>query len=121
MTRDREKGASPEMMPKREQIESLRDLLADSFTRSELQMFLELYGYGDAAESVRLDVSPRRYSFELVQALENRGLIDSDFFDRLARERPHRAALLRRLRESGLAGDKGDSSAIATTERRKGL
>src|SRR5262249_3350817 len=47
--------------------------------------------FAKATEAVNPNVGGARYFFDVVQALDHRGLIQAEFFDRLAAERPERA------------------------------
>jgi hypothetical protein len=88
-----------------EKIERLRVFLADSFETSELERFLKLRGYREVAASVSQNLGLTQYSFSVVEALDQRGLINIQFFDHLARERPRKEAVIRGLRAFWLDAD----------------
>jgi hypothetical protein len=94
------------MATKGEQIGGLRDFFVDSFRASELEMFLTVNGYEEVAAAVNQSVGSIEYFFNVVQALNRRGLIDDEFFVRLRRERPAKDALIRGLQESWLVEGK---------------
>jgi hypothetical protein len=84
-------------------MESLCDFLQDSFKPSDLNRFLIFKGYGKVAATVNPNVGGIDYSFNVVQALNRRGLIDAGFFQRLREELPRKEARIVVLQESWLA------------------
>ena len=90
-----------------ETIKGLRDFFGDSFTASELKMFLSVNGYGEVASAVDPGVGGLEYFFEVARALERRGLIDDAFFDHLERERPRKRVEIQAFRGRPAAGPSG--------------
>src|SRR5262249_32094347 len=100
-----------------ERIQALGDFLRESFALHPLGQFLVTKGYADVADAVHTDVGWNPYAFEVVQELGRRGLIDAAFFDRLAQERPARAAEIQSLKGSWLVeGKTGASPSGRTTQ-----
>ena len=75
-----------------ERIRGLRDFFADSFTVTELEMFLTMNEYGEVVDAVNQQAGGIEYSFAVAQALQRRGLIDEKFFERLREERSGKRA-----------------------------
>src|SRR5262249_25429170 len=96
------KGASPPMATKSEQIRELCDFFAASFKAPELAMFLAMNEYAEVASAVDQGVGSVEYFFNVVTALDRRGLIKDVFFARLRQERPNKDAVIRGLQESWL-------------------
>jgi 3',5'-cyclic AMP phosphodiesterase CpdA len=71
-----------------EKYEKLRDFFRDAFKVSELDMFLKLNGFAEVAGAVNPNAPGIHYVFEVVEAMDRRGLVDAAFFDRLSKERP---------------------------------
>jgi hypothetical protein len=88
-----------------ERIRGLRDFFAESFTVSELGMFLTVNGYGEVASAVNQQAGGIEYFMAVAQALQRRGLIDVAFFEILKRERPKKWARISVLQQSWLAED----------------
>jgi hypothetical protein len=82
-----------------EKIRGLRDFLSDAFTTSELKMFLTVSGYAEVAAAVNQSLGSVDYFFDVVQALQRRGLIDHEFFERLKQERSGKRAPIRVLQQ----------------------
>src|SRR5262249_6583170 len=97
--------AGPAMSTKAEKYRSLCDFLEESFRPSELEMFLELNGFVEVAAAVNRSVGRAEYVFEVVQALDRRGLIDAEFFGRLTTERPAKKAQVQKLGDFWLEQD----------------
>jgi hypothetical protein len=91
-------------------IEQLCEFLASAFEKNDLNRFLVFEGYRNVAEGVNRDVSNTEYVFNVVQAMNRQALIDGNFFDRLAEERPAREAEVRRIQQSWQAGNPKDVS-----------
>ncbi|MFI5457388.1 MAG: hypothetical protein ACHRXM_18240 [Isosphaerales bacterium] len=85
-----------------EKIPGLHDFFVESFTASELHMFLARNGYREIASAANQSVGGTQYFFDVEEALNRRGLIDDTFFVRLRRERPAKEALIRGLQEAWL-------------------
>jgi formylglycine-generating enzyme required for sulfatase activity len=85
------------MATKGEKYERLRDFLNNSFRPFELDMFLKVKGFAEVAETVARSVGGVEYTFGIVEALDHRGLIDAQFFDHLAKERPGLKGLIKSL------------------------
>jgi hypothetical protein len=104
-----------------ERIRLLRDFLADSFTKSELHMFLVVNEYRRIASAVNEGVGGLEYSFDVAQKLTTRDLVDDRFFDCLTREFPAKQALIRGLREAWHVEDRTTptSSGSATSAPRE--
>ena len=94
------------MTNKGEMIEGLLDFFVDSFKASALEMFLTLNGYGEAASDVNERVGGREYFYNVVRALDRRGLINEEFFGRLTRALPKKEAIIRGLQELWLTQEK---------------
>ena len=62
-------------------------------------MFLKLNEYAEVANAVNKNVGSNEYCFAVVQALDQRGLIDAKFLDRLAEQRPAKVAQIKSLEQ----------------------
>jgi hypothetical protein len=82
-----------------EKYRRLRDFLQGSFRPSEFEIFLRLNGYAEVADAVPRGTPGADYFFDIVQALDHRGLVDGEFFGHLTRERPKKAAQVKSLEE----------------------
>jgi tetratricopeptide (TPR) repeat protein len=71
-----------------EKYERLRDFLLESFDASAFESFLVLKDYREVAEAVNRYVGREQYFFNVIDALDQRGWIDAEFFERLKNERP---------------------------------
>lgn len=80
------------------EYESLCEFLQNSFDARDLRRFLEVHGFS-VANLVDWDMSTADIAVRVVKALESRGRIDVEFFDRLAKERPAKEAEIKRLEE----------------------
>jgi hypothetical protein len=85
----------------------LQRLLLSLFRADELRRFLHLY-FGDEGQALVQALPPAVLSeeaqmFEVLVALQQRGLLDAAFFDALAAERPRRVADIRRVQNGGAA------------------
>jgi hypothetical protein len=85
------------MPAKGEKHRAIRDLLLDSFTLLELEQFLKLNGYEEVAHAASPNVGPADFCFQVVEALDRMGRIDSEFFDRLSQARPAKGAQINSL------------------------
>jgi hypothetical protein len=83
-----------------EEYQELCDFLEDSFSSPQLEIFLKRNGYKEVAAAVNRDDGATEYVFHVVEELDRRGLINLEFFHRLAKARPRKAARIERLRES---------------------
>ena len=81
-----------------EKHERLHDFLVGSFKPPEPESFLKLKGFEKVAQTVNRNVGDTEYFYNIIQALDHRGLIDAHFFDRLAKERPRKGKDVRDLR-----------------------
>jgi hypothetical protein len=88
-----------------QKYERLHDFLKESFKTPEFQRFLRLKGFEEVAEAVDRNVGGTEYFFDVVEALDRWGRIDTEFFDRLAKERPAKETRVRDLKEFWLNGD----------------
>ena len=88
-----------------EKIGALRDFFVATFAVPELEMFLTVNGYADAAVAVNQGGGHLEYCFAVAQALQRRSLIDEVFFERLRQERPGRQSEISALRPLWLAAD----------------
>jgi len=105
-----------------EKFQGLLDFFEDSFTASELEMFLKLNGYREVASAASPSVGGSEYFFNVAQALNRRGRINAKFFDCLSRVRPEKETLIRGLQESWLAEEKSTpKSSGSTTSRGESL
>jgi hypothetical protein len=99
-----------------QRIQGLHEFFAESFTTSELKMFLTLKGYEEVVSAVDPVVGSTEYFFEVIRALDRRGLIDERFFDRLMQERPEKEARIQSLWEPWLVeGKKSPQSSNTET------
>jgi formylglycine-generating enzyme required for sulfatase activity len=79
---------------------ALVELLTSLFTADELRRFAAFLPGGNVVPALPSGTaSLETLAFEMVQALERRGQIDSQFFDRLEEERPGRKNEINRLRK----------------------
>jgi hypothetical protein len=83
-----------------EKVEELVDFLSKSFNLPDFQMFLRLKGYEEVFEAVNPDVGAFRYFFDVVHALDHRGLIDGRFFAHLKEARPKKDSLIVKIEAS---------------------
>jgi hypothetical protein len=88
------------METKGEKIERLGEFLLNSFMAVELDEFLRVGGYDQVATAVRPDVGANTYFFTVVQALDQRGLINDEFFAHLRRGRARREDEIRDIQEA---------------------
>ena len=80
-----------------ERYRNLREFLKGSFHPDEFEIFLSDNDLADVAKSVNATVAGDTYFFTVIQALDHRGLINVEFFDLLAKERPKKAAQIKGL------------------------
>jgi hypothetical protein len=80
-----------------EKYQRLRQFLMTAFREAELAMVLRLNGYGDVTNSVPANLPLSQYAFQIVEALDARGWINSEFFSRLIKERPGRRTEIEKL------------------------
>ena len=71
-----------------EKIERLGEFLLNSFMALEFDEFPRVGGYDQVANTVRPDVGANTYFSTVVQALDQQGLINDEFFAPLRRGRP---------------------------------
>jgi hypothetical protein len=83
-----------------DKIKYLGDFLRASFRPSELDRFLRLNEFNEVADEVNVNVGPNQYFFDVVQALDRRGLVDARFFKCLTEERPRKRVEIERLEEN---------------------
>jgi formylglycine-generating enzyme required for sulfatase activity len=102
-----------------EKYQRLRDFLKGSFRPRELEIFLTMNGYAAVVDAVPRTTAGAEYFFDVVQALDHRGLIDGEFFERLAQERPRKQSQIKRLGELWL--DQEPTSAEPAAPRTAGL
>jgi hypothetical protein len=86
------------MATEAERHRKLCDFFTASFNPEELDAFLRLNEYAGTANAVDRKGAAATYSFDVVQALDRRGMIDAEFFDRLAKERPKKMTQVQELR-----------------------
>src|SRR4051794_26457928 len=96
------RGASPAMPSGGGKLQALRDFLTTAFRPFELEAFLKLNGYEEAAVAVNWDAPLVESSLRLLEALDHRGLVDADFFRRLGEARQARGAEIEALRGAWL-------------------
>jgi hypothetical protein len=94
-------GADSATVPKRGKDKKLYDFLKTSFEPVEFHKFLTFQGgeFVDVAEAVNPDNAAGDYFFEVVAALQRRGLIDGSFFEQLRNERPRFGAQISALQK----------------------
>src|SRR5262249_53107587 len=80
--------------------------LRGSFKPSEFERFLKLRGFAEVAEAVSQHAGVAEYFSDVVEALDHRGRIDAEFFDRLAEERPAKEAQVKSLETFWLAEER---------------
>jgi hypothetical protein len=97
---------STEMPTKGEKIRRLSYFLKESFKPSDFGMFLKYGGFEEVLDGVQLNAETVRYFFDVVEALDHRGMVDAEFFGRLTEERPRKEALIRSLKEFWLDADR---------------
>src|SRR5262245_53969358 len=86
------------MATKGEKYERLHDFFLQSFEPPELKMFLRKQDYNRVADAVNPNAGADQYFFDVIEALDRRGLIDAEFFDRLVEERNKKMEEIKRLR-----------------------
>jgi hypothetical protein len=106
------------MTKESEKVKGLHDLFVDSFMASELKNFLLANGYEEVVHAVKEEASAIAYFSNVVQVLERRGLIDEQFFARLARELSLKEAYIRSLQESWLVEEKMSPQSSGSTALR---
>jgi hypothetical protein len=101
---------SSAMAPQGEKYQRLHDFLMGSFLPADFQMFLMFQGgeFAGVARAANINVGEAQYFFDVVQRLGRGGLIHGEFFDRLAKELPAKAAGIESLRERWLVEDQPD-------------
>ena len=99
-----------------EKIGRLRDFFLDAFTVAELEMFLTVNGYGEVVAAVNHRAGGMEFFFAAAQALQRRGEIDGEFFERLRKERPKKAAPIGALQPLWLAEDQAVPKASGGTD-----
>src|SRR5690348_13185020 len=109
-----ESGSSA-MATNGEQYQTLHNFLKDSFLPADFRMFLTFQGEGlaEVAAAVDTEVGGTRYFFEVVGALNRKGLINAEFFDRVSKELPAKQAQLKSVEEIWLKGARNGSDASA--------
>ncbi len=65
------------MSDKSEKHRAIRDLMLDSFTLTEVEQFLKVNGYEDIANAVNPNLGVAQFFFQVVQALDRMGRVDS--------------------------------------------
>jgi hypothetical protein len=98
-----------------EKLRGLRDFFTDAFTASELKMFLNVNGYREVADASNPSVGGIEYFFDVAQALQRRGLIDDEFFERLKQERIKKGARISVLQQLWVAEDQAVPKASGST------
>jgi formylglycine-generating enzyme required for sulfatase activity len=88
-----------------EKYRRLHDFLKGSFRPAEFEIFLKLNGYAEVADAVPRNTAGSDYFFDIVQALDHRGLVDGEFFGHLTRERPRKEAEIKSLEELWLEAE----------------
>jgi hypothetical protein len=99
------------MATRGEKHERLHDFLRDSFKPAELQRFLKLKGFAEVAQAVDRNVGGTEYFFDVVEALDQRGLVDAQFFDRLAKARPKKKPQVEGLEAFWIGQDRSEELA----------
>jgi hypothetical protein len=92
-----------------EKHEKLRDFFRESFKPPELDEFLKLKGFGEVTEAVNPNVAGDQYFLHVIEALDRRGQIDAEFFDRLAKVRPKKESQIKSLKQLWLDEEKKGS------------
>jgi hypothetical protein len=95
------------MVTQGERYRRLRDFFMGSFRPADFQEFLMFQGgeFEEVVRAVNPNVAEAEYFFEVVGELNRRGLIDTEFFNHLAEERPAKRAQIKSLAESWLDED----------------
>jgi hypothetical protein len=94
----------------------LFDFLLDSFSSSELERFLKFGGYDTVAAEANPNARRADYFFDVMLALDRRGLINTKFFEHLKEELPSRQAEIEFLMDVWLRADVTSSGgSIAAT------
>jgi hypothetical protein len=78
-------------------------------------MFLVENGFETVANAVTRSIGADHYFFDVVQTLNRKGLIDDEFFNRLAKERPGKARQIQNLKEFWHDEGKASSKPPANT------
>jgi hypothetical protein len=82
-----------------DKLQKLRDFLKGSFDLQEFEIFLSDNNYADVAHAVGKNVGNDTYFFNVIKVLDRQGLIVGEFFDRLIKARPKKAAIVQSLRQ----------------------
>src|SRR5689334_412849 len=99
-----------------ETYKTLCDFLKGSFRPRELEIFLTMNGYAEVADAVPRSTAGAEYFFDIVQALDHRGLIDGEFFGHLTRERPRKKPQIKSLEEVWLDEEPIPAKLVASRE-----
>ena len=83
-----------------ERRRDLREFLKDAFSPDDFEIVVRESHLADIASDVNAKAAGKRYFFDVIQALEQRGRIDGGFFGLLTQERPEKAELIASLAES---------------------
>jgi hypothetical protein len=90
------KRANSAMATQGEKYRRLCEFFKGSFRPEELEIFLKTNDF-EVGGSVPSGTAGTKYFLDIVEALDHRGLIDDEFFDRLARERPRKLDRIQEL------------------------
>jgi hypothetical protein len=102
---------------KGEKHRKLRDFLKESFRPKEFEIFLRDHGCAEVAGSVNDDAAGEDYFFDVIEALDHRGLVDGRFFDRLTAARSNKVDRVRVLRECWLESVTSDQEVEVSVSR----
>ena len=92
-------GARSAIVAQGEKYERLCGFFRDSFRPREFEIFLRVRVSTEVAAAVSTDGAGVNYFFEILAALDHRGLINTTFFDHLEKERPMKAEQIASLKE----------------------
>ena len=80
-----------------ERLKVLREFLEDSFHPHEFETFLYENDFAEIIRSVSGSAAGTKYFSDAIQAFDRHGLINGDFFDRLANARPAKTSAIKTL------------------------
>jgi hypothetical protein len=104
------------MVTKGKRHKALVEFLVDAFDDPGLDQLLRFNDYDEIANAVSQNVGQAQYCFEVVQALDRTGRIDSDLFDRLSQARPARREEIQSLKELVLGGSHSTAAMAAAQQ-----
>jgi hypothetical protein len=109
------------MASKGEKYKALHDFLTDSFSLFDLKVFLRFNEYEEVVDAVNWQAGVSESTLSVVEAMDQRGLVDVAFFERLSGARPAKRVEVEALQRVWFGGTPvGPEPPAGTTQPKAG-